>query len=437
MAEIKTKILLRSDTKANWEAVKDTAVLGKGEIGIEVDTNKFKIGDNVKTWAQLSYFSGQTYQDNITTPGQAVGDIAVVKTLIDGDKYSYTSYVWNGTDWAAMDGNYNAANVYFDKDIQVTKTVGNVTTSNNAPVDLKFKGKNMEQIWQYLYATEDTTLTINQPSATFSVSSNVEKEVGNTFSDPVCSITFADGSYEYGSKDENGVEYKDGKDETAGVKYNAANIYVKVNGIYTAIATKSDSSNDKFSYTYDVSANDNVVIDNEQKWEFKADASCPASTRKPVTNLGNFIDKDKKPTTVYADGVSNTAAQSAKSLGEKTFKVTGYRGCFWGYKTSKAITPANINSAQVRALGNAVGKAFSTIQQDFTGMQQMFFAAPKGTYSTVTVINTGNGAPQTVSKVTDIMVEGANSYTAVAYDVFYVDNDNADGGTNNYKITFA
>lgn len=46
-------ILLRNDTAANWTSV--NPVLSKGEMGIEIDTNKFKIGDGIKTWSQLAY----------------------------------------------------------------------------------------------------------------------------------------------------------------------------------------------------------------------------------------------------------------------------------------------------------------------------------------------------------------------------------------------
>lgn len=55
MAEhtITGKILLRNDTAAKWTS--ENPVLSKGEIGIEIDTNKFKIGDGTKTWTQLSY----------------------------------------------------------------------------------------------------------------------------------------------------------------------------------------------------------------------------------------------------------------------------------------------------------------------------------------------------------------------------------------------
>lgn len=341
--------------------------------------------------------------------------------------------------WKAMAGNYNASNVYYDKNIQVTQTVGNITTSNNVPRDLEFKGKNLEQIWQYLYATEDKSISTTQPQANFSISNNVSKEVGSTFSDPVLEITFADGSYEYGSKDADGNEYKDGVNEAAGVKFNAANFYLTYDNGTTkneTLATKSDSSNTKFSYTYNIS--DNNVAEGTKTWKFKADASCPASDRYPVTNLGNFVKADGTITTVITEAGGNTAAQTKTGLGEKTFTVTGWRGCFWGYKTSKALDPDNLTSAQIRALSTATNGLNSTITQSLNKMQQIFIAAPKGKYTTVTVTNTDLGAPQTVKKVTDVSVyDATGNSNAAAYDVFYVSNDNADSKAYNYRITIA
>ena len=68
-------------------------------------------------------------------------------------------------------------------------------------------------------------------------------------------------------------------------------------------------------------------------------------------------------------------------------------------------------------------------------MQQMFVCIPKGVRNNVKIANAVNGAPATVTKITDIAVEGANGYTAKAYDVWYVDNAAADNGSNTYKIT--
>lgn len=55
MAEknLKVTIITRNDTAANWTS--KNPVLRKGEMGIEIDTNKFKFGDGTKTWNQLDY----------------------------------------------------------------------------------------------------------------------------------------------------------------------------------------------------------------------------------------------------------------------------------------------------------------------------------------------------------------------------------------------
>ena len=71
-------------------------------------------------------------------------------------------------------------------------------------------------------------------------------------------------------------------------------------------------------------------------------------------------------------------------------------------------------------------------------MQQMFFAFPKGVKSSVSVANSTNGAPQTVTKLsTTVKVNGANGYEAVDYDVFYISNAAAESGSTTFKITIA
>ena len=46
-----SKIQIRNDTAANWKAA--NPVLLKGELGIEIDTRKLKIGDGISTWTGL------------------------------------------------------------------------------------------------------------------------------------------------------------------------------------------------------------------------------------------------------------------------------------------------------------------------------------------------------------------------------------------------
>ena len=47
------QIQLRNDIAANWTSVNPT--LAQGEIGLEIDTNKMKIGTCYAVWEDLSY----------------------------------------------------------------------------------------------------------------------------------------------------------------------------------------------------------------------------------------------------------------------------------------------------------------------------------------------------------------------------------------------
>ena len=50
-----TQIKLRRDTAANWTSV--NPVLGSGEPGFEIDTNRMKVGDGSTSWNNLDYFN--------------------------------------------------------------------------------------------------------------------------------------------------------------------------------------------------------------------------------------------------------------------------------------------------------------------------------------------------------------------------------------------
>ena len=137
----------------------------------------------------------------------------------------------------------------------------------------------------------------------------------------------------------------------------------------------------------------------------------------PVTNLGNPYEAGKI---------------AAKNYTPSKGTLTGYRGWFYGYYngTQAIADPAAITSAQLRAFGTKTSfpKSMNTTQ-----MQQMFFAAPKGRVSSVSISNAVNGAPLTVVKGT-CSVEGAGGYNAVEYDLFYVANAVAEGGDSKWNI---
>jgi hypothetical protein len=47
------QIQLRNDTAANWLSANPTLAIG--EVGVEIDTNKMKIGNGTNVWTDLSY----------------------------------------------------------------------------------------------------------------------------------------------------------------------------------------------------------------------------------------------------------------------------------------------------------------------------------------------------------------------------------------------
>ena len=148
MAEklINTIIQVRRDTQANWTAVASEFIPKEGEPCLTLDgadKGKVKYGDGVTTWGALEYSGGdipvtQVFQVTANTDetddaaitritaGKTIiaGDVVIVSRVISGEKVSKTAYNYNGTAWAALDGNYNAKNVYFDKDLTFTVPFG-------------------------------------------------------------------------------------------------------------------------------------------------------------------------------------------------------------------------------------------------------------------------------------------------------------------------
>ena len=81
------RIQLKRATAAQWTAA--NPVLYSGEIGLETDTNKFKIGDGTTAYNSLPYFNG-----NLT--GSSLNDLAdvTITSAANGDFLR-----WNGTAW--------------------------------------------------------------------------------------------------------------------------------------------------------------------------------------------------------------------------------------------------------------------------------------------------------------------------------------------------
>lgn len=417
MAEktLNTRIVLKHGTTAEWAA--STLQLKLGEVGVDTTLGIFKIGDGTKTWSEIvpyyatmadvikeidkkvaNLHATQIFEATVANGGDHAaaiatavgetalgkGDIAIVKEAIAGTAYEYTAYVYDGAAWKAMDRNYNAENVYFDKDLITTSAIGNITLTNGQAT-IAATGKNLKQVFDTIFVKESNP-TVTQPSVSISLTGAGAKEVGTSVT-PSYSVTFNKGKYSYGPDTGITATYE----------------VTDTNG---GSATGATGSFDAFTVAEDTNYHVSVTA------TYGAGAT-------PVTNVGN-------PKVDLAIAAGTKSANSSS--------ITGYRGWFQGYYngTNALADPTAITSAQLRAFGVRNG-SFST-PMNTTQMKQMFFAAPAGVVKSIGVANAVNGAPQTVLKTT-VSINGANNYATADYDLFYVSNAVAEGGDSKWNIT--
>ncbi len=420
--QLTTRIILRNDESANWT----NQELLKGEVGVEFDANgkaKMKIG-NGSSWDNTDYFGGaeaKVFQvesfDALPTTGVAIGDNGIVKTLISDDKYSHTAYIYTEQGWAAMDGNYNASNVYFDEDITYTANIGAVELEDGkSSGTFSAKGKSLEAVLKALMALTKAPV-IADPTYTMTVGRTTDTgnlELGSKLKTFTWSGTYTDGSYEYGYAN------ADGSVNTS----TAANCTPSYEVSCSVEASKSGNTEDgTFTIT------NPITIDSET-----------SKTYGSITNVCTYSESDRTPVNNIGDTVDGQIASNSITV-TKSISVTGYReGYFYGMLTT-AKDPAALTSADIRGLSKS-GAKYSKGTKSYTvpvGAAMVIFACPKTSTGVTDVLNTtvnanmndafGIGAPTVVS------VEGANGYAAVDYNVWTFTPAEAYGSTAALTIT--
>lgn len=428
MNQVRTQIQLRNDSKENWAITNPK--LGKGEIGIELDTNLFKIGDGINLWNDLKYandvpeidFSKVTnsYTEAETLEGlgegKVVGDVGIVKTLIGGDKYSYSCYIWNGTAWKAADGNYNAENVYFDEDLITTVAIGNVGLVGGQ-AELKTTGKNLKDLWQMLYVKEDNTFTATKPTVTVSGADSVKYiQIGSSTTADI-SIVFEDGSYPYGYTTEEGEEQNDatttvnnGTTGCSATAYNltaggvsvspkteGGNIFTVDSGVKTAKATVSITGSADYSQGY-----------------------------VPVSNLKKMYPSKRI-------GASTTSGVTKELYRWYVPMWHGFR-----YSTNVVADPSKVTADVITGLSKikdstAYAQTVPTKATATGAWRQYYVAVPASYGKKKPSAKDGNNVDCSVYQAGNISVDFNG--TTVAYNVFYIDNA-ADYGNTTVNLTW-
>lgn len=401
MPTLNTRIQLRHDVKANWD--NNTGVILKaGEVGIETDTSKMKVGDGTKTWAELKYAGGDAAQNFDVVPeneetdvaaitrvvGAAelhVGDTAIVKRVISGDKISYTAYVYDG-EWKAMDGNYRADNVYFDDDITYTVAIGTLAQPSGS-AKFAAKGKNVEQVLSSLMAQEANPSKSN-PAVSFSAQDGFGTFEIGTKKNLTYTAALSAGSYTYGPA--TGITAQTWKVSCTGV----TGTKPTANGTFENIVAEATAKKITAKATY----NEGAI---------------------PVTNLGNPYPAGKI---------------TAGSASKDSNTLVGVRHMFYGVLTEDTA----LTSGVIRGLKHeAAAKKTITTFGAGSGAKKVVIACPADYNVTKVLMPSAMNADATASFVKQsatVNVEGAEGYTAVAYNVWVYQPASIDS-TETYAVT--
>lgn len=401
MPTLNTRIQLRHDVKANWDD-NSSVVLKAGEVGIETDTSKMKVGDGTKTWAELKYAGGDAAKNFDVVPtedetdvaaitrvvGAAelhVGDTAIVKRVISGDKTSYTAYVYDG-EWKAMDGNYNASNVYFDKNLTYTVQFGTLAKPSGSGT-FNAAGKSVEQVLSSLMAQEANP-SKTDPAVSFSAQGGFGTFEIGTKKNLTYTAALSAGSYTYGPA--TGITAQTWEVTCTGVEGSKST----ATGTFEGVVAEQTAKKITAKATY----NDGAI---------------------PVTNLGN----------AYAAGQIKAGSASKDSN-----TLVGVRHMFYGALTEDVALTSDV----IRGLSHeAAAKETITTFGAGSGAKKVVVACPAGYNVTKVLMPSAMNADATASFVKQtatVNVEGAEGYTAVAYNVWVYQPASIDS-TETYAVT--
>lgn len=317
------------------------------------------------------------------------GDVLIIQDLIASGTYQHTAYVYTGSAWEAMDGNYNAENVYFDEDLMTTHAIGNITLTNGQ-AKIAATGKNLKQVFETIFVQEANP-AITDSSISISAPKNSSYEVGTKVT-PTYSGTLNKGSYEFGPAD-TGV--------TASNWSAVDSKSVTVKGQTGSFAELIVEDGINYTITLSADLTDGVI---------------------PKTNVGND----------YAAGKISGGTKSATSSA-----ITGYRKTFWGTLTEKN----EITSSTIRGLAKNSSSAYgngSTFKITVPkGCLRVVFAYPATLRDVTSVLDKNDSNANIVSGFVkaSVDVQGINKYSAIPYKVFYMDFANAYDTDNEFSVT--
>ena len=319
-----------------------------GSLETDVAYLKENAGHKFYEVTELPVFAeGHTYKE---------GDVCIVTVTSNGVAYK-TAYhciknAENTFAWAAMAGNYNAANVYLDSAITLAGDYS--TIGNKKKGDVFAAGTSVQSMFSDILSKRIQPSKTN-PTAGISVSgSDGDYEVGTSYTKPTATLKVKSGSYT-------------NEGTATGVKYTAGNVTI-------AYGADPDSADHTVTNTADLGNDGTVSIGPSV---YAADATTALYTDSQVsytfsgkaTHTAGIIAKDN----LGSD--SNPAVQissASPTIDDKTATFRGFRKMFVGCTTEA------LSSSVIRGLSLKSAKA-STSAFEVTapiGATKLVIAAP-------------------------------------------------------------
>ena len=365
------------------------------------DRNLFLRGDGV--WAtvaaQCQIFDGikpannQTHIDALNQQTEDVilnsGDIAIIQDLIADDKYQYTSYVYDGAKWCAMDGNYNAENVYFKSDLVFTEAIGAVEVPESGHTTVPAAGKNVKQLFETIFAKERNP-EIEQP-AILLITNHKAYEVGTKIQ-PSYSMQFTSGKYEFGP--ETSIK-------PLAYSLIATDNMEVVETVDSTVYPEEQEIIGEMKEIIEITDNTNYYI---TATVFHTNGDIP------VTNLNNYYDEGR-----IEEGDISISSNA----------LTGYRAFFYGMdNTDSELTSDFIRSNLTNGGPYDGQKKLTFTAADMEDVKRFIIAVPADTFRSglvhATIISSMNVNVTSEYKQLDnmIIVNGENDYQGVNYKVW-------------------
>ena len=302
-------------------------------------------------------------------------DVAIVRVLIANDMYEHTAYVYDGAVWAAMDGNYNAENVYFKNDFVFTENVGTVKIPETGSIEVEAAGLNVAEFFNKLFSeVKDPEITPISFTASLSETSTAY-EVGTKVT-PKYTTSFTPGEYEFGP---------------------ATGVTVSSYAVEDSLGNKATT----------------------------------ASGSMPELVIADDTDYAIVVTATYTDGVkayNNLQKESNEyihgdSVTKSTSKIKGYRAAFVGVDNGTGA----IDSTVIRSLATSwnynAGKVITVDAETISNPTRIIIAIPanntrKGITEIIMPESMNYNCTADYVQQDNVMVDGVNNAVAAEYKVW-------------------